>query len=44
VLRTRTRAIIALKKAFDGAGIEIPFPIRTLYYASGQPPLLAPDI
>lgn len=35
VLRTQTRVIIALKKAFDGAGIEIPFPIRTLYYASG---------
>ena len=36
VLRTQTRAIIALKTAFDAAGIDIPFPIRTLYYGSGQ--------
>jgi small-conductance mechanosensitive channel len=44
VLRTQTRAIIALKEAFDGAAIEIPFPIRTLYYASGQEPGSAPHV
>lgn len=42
-LRTQTRAIVALKQAFDGAGIEIPFPIRTLYFATGQQPFTAPD-
>lgn len=29
-LRARSEAIIALKRAFDDAGITIPFPIRTL--------------
>ncbi len=29
-LRARTQAIIAIKKAFDKQGINIPFPIRTL--------------
>ncbi len=42
VLRTQTRAIVALKEAFDGAAIEIPFPSRTLYYASDQEPGSAP--
>ncbi|PPS42663.1 mechanosensitive ion channel family protein [Chroococcidiopsis sp. TS-821] len=32
VRQTRTRVIIALKKACDQAGINIPYPIRTLYY------------
>lgn len=32
VRRTRTRVIIALKQACDRAGINIPYPIRTLYY------------
>ncbi|MES1024563.1 mechanosensitive ion channel family protein [Gloeocapsa sp. BRSZ] len=32
VRQTRTRVIIALKQACDQAGINIPYPIRTLYY------------
>ena len=32
VCRVQTRAIIAIKKAFDEADINIPYPIRTLYY------------
>lgn len=32
VRRTRTKVIIALKEACDQAGINIPYPIRTLYY------------
>ncbi|WP_413265319.1 mechanosensitive ion channel family protein [Floridanema flaviceps] len=32
VRRTRTKVIIALKEACDKAGINIPYPIRTLYY------------
>lgn len=32
VRRTRTQVIIALKAACDRAGINIPYPIRTLYY------------
>lgn len=32
VRHTRTRVIIALKQACDRAGINIPYPIRTLYY------------
>ena len=29
-METRTRMIIEIKKAYDAAGLEIPFPIRTL--------------
>ncbi len=32
VRRTQTRAILAIKKAFDDAEINIPYPIRTLYF------------
>ncbi|WP_299412736.1 mechanosensitive ion channel family protein [Acaryochloris sp. IP29b_bin.148] len=32
VRRIQTKAIIAIKKAFDRADITIPYPIRTLYY------------
>lgn len=32
VRRTQTKAIIAIKKAFDQADINIPYPIRTLYF------------
>lgn len=32
VRRVQTRAIIAIKKAFDRAEIGIPYPIRTLYF------------
>lgn len=32
VRHIQTRAIIAIKKAFDEADISIPYPIRTLYY------------
>ena len=32
VRRVKTKAIIAIKKAFDQADITIPYPIRTLYY------------
>lgn len=32
VRRIQTKAIIAIKKAFDQADISIPYPIRTLYY------------
>lgn len=28
----QTRAMVAIKKALDGAGISIPYPIRTLYH------------
>jgi small conductance mechanosensitive channel len=34
-LEARSRAIIRIKKAFDEAGITIPFPIRTLDFAGG---------
>lgn len=30
--QVQTRAVIAIKKAFDEADISIPYPIRTLYY------------
>ena len=30
-LAAQSEAIIALKKALDGAGVDIPFPIRTVY-------------
>lgn len=30
--QVQTRAILAIKKAFDDADINIPYPIRTLYY------------
>ena len=32
VRQVQTRAIIAIKKALDGADIGIPYPIRTLYF------------
>ena len=32
VRKTQTRAIIKIKKAFDEADINIPYPIRTLYF------------
>lgn len=32
VLRTKTRAIMALKQACDRAGINIPYPIRSVYF------------
>lgn len=32
VRRAQTKAIIAIKKAFDKADINIPYPIRTLYF------------
>ncbi|MEC4984325.1 MAG: mechanosensitive ion channel family protein [Oscillatoria sp. PMC 1068.18] len=32
VRRVQTEAIIAIKRAFDQADINIPYPIRTLYY------------
>jgi small conductance mechanosensitive channel len=35
-LTARSEAIIRIKKAFDGAGITIPFPIRTLDFAGGD--------
>jgi small conductance mechanosensitive channel len=31
ILESRSRAIKVIKKAFDEAGIDIPFPIRTVY-------------
>ena len=33
----QTRAIIAIKKAFDDAGINIPYPIRTVYHFDSNP-------
>jgi small-conductance mechanosensitive channel len=32
VRKIQTKAIVAIKKAFDEASINIPYPIRTLYY------------
>ena len=32
VRQVQTRAIIAIKQAFDAADINIPYPIRTLYF------------
>ena len=32
VRQVQTKAIVAIKKAFDAANINIPYPIRTLYY------------
>ncbi|NEQ77786.1 MAG: mechanosensitive ion channel family protein [Okeania sp. SIO2C9] len=32
VRRTQTQAILAIKKAFDRADINIPYPIRTVYF------------
>lgn len=37
VRRTRTRVIVALKKACEQANISIPYPIRTLYYYNQEP-------
>ncbi|NER21294.1 MAG: mechanosensitive ion channel family protein [Symploca sp. SIO1B1] len=36
VQRIQTKAIVAIKKAFDQANISIPYPIRTLYYYDQQ--------
>lgn len=36
VRQVQTRAIIAIKKAFDRADINIPYPIRTLYFYDQQ--------
>lgn len=36
VRRVQTRAIMAIKKAFDRAEIGIPYPIRTLYFYNQQ--------
>lgn len=36
VRQTQTRAIVAIKKAFDEADINIPYPIRTLYFYNQQ--------
>jgi small conductance mechanosensitive channel len=43
VLRTQTRVLIAVKAAFDQAGIEIPFPIRTLVVPDPHQPIFASD-
>ena len=32
VCKVQTKAIVAIKKSFDEAGVNIPYPIRTLYY------------
>jgi small conductance mechanosensitive channel len=40
-LSARSEAIIAIKKAFDAAGIQIPFPTRTLEFAAGGGETLA---
>lgn len=36
VRQVQTRAIVAIKKAFDEADINIPYPIRTLYFYNQQ--------
>jgi small-conductance mechanosensitive channel len=36
VRQVKTRAIVAIKKACDRAGINIPYPIRTLYFYDQQ--------
>ena len=36
VRQVQTRSIIAIKKAFDRADINIPYPIRTLYFYDQQ--------
>lgn len=36
VRHVQTRAIVAIKKAFDEANINIPYPIRTLYWYDQQ--------
>ena len=38
---SRDQAFTAIKQAFDDAGIEIPFPYRTLTLADGEPKRLA---
>ena len=35
-LRVQSEAIIKIKKAYDQAGITIPFPIRTLYFEKNE--------
>ena len=37
-LRTRSRVVIAIKVAFDEAGIELPFPSRSLFFRGGEAP------
>ena len=37
-LRTRSRIVIAIKLAFDAAGIELPFPSRSLFFRGGEAP------
>lgn len=39
VLEAKSKAVIALKKAFDAHNIDIPFPIRTLYNNYPDTPL-----
>lgn len=36
VRQTQTRAIIAIKKIFDQEDINIPYPIRTVYFYNQQ--------
>ncbi|KST62410.1 mechanosensitive ion channel family protein [Mastigocoleus testarum] len=36
VRRVKTRAIISIKRVFDNADINIPYPIRTLYFYNQQ--------
>lgn len=40
-LRARSEAVMSLKKAYDDAGISIPFPIRTLEVESSSAEVLA---
>ncbi len=37
-MKSRSELIIALKKAFDQNGIQIPFPIRTLEFRNSEVP------
>lgn len=36
-LKARSHAVVAIREAFEGAGISIPFPMRTLEFAAGNP-------
>jgi small conductance mechanosensitive channel len=38
-LRVRSEAIVLIKKAYDGAGVNIPFPIRTIEWMDKGNPL-----
>jgi small conductance mechanosensitive channel len=40
-LQTKSTAIIEIKKAFDKAGITIPFPIRTLDFGNRKAELIS---